>query len=386
MKVYLDNAATTRMDKEVFDAMLPYLRDEYGNPSSMHDLGQKARAAVEDARAKVAALINAKPAEIIFTSSGTEANNFAVKGAAYAGKRKGNHIIVSSIEHFSVLYSVRMLAKDGYEVTYLPVDKYGMVNPDDVTAAIKDKTVLISVMHANNEVGTIQPIAEIAKIAKSKGIPFHTDAVSTAGSIEADVEKMGVDTLTLAANQFYGPKGAAALYIRSKTRIVPLLHGGVQEEGRRAGTEDVASIVGMGAAAEIALKGMAKNSAYTTKLRDKLIDALKTKIPNIYLNGHAVDRIPGNINICVEFIEGESMLLFLNMEGISASSGSSCTSKALKASHVLTAMGVDAALANGSLLLSLGKNNTEEEIDYVIEKLPPIVERLRKMSPLYKKP
>ncbi len=383
-RIYLDHAATTPAHPEVLEAMLPYFKEFYGNPTSLHDVGQEAKRACEDARAKVAALIGAKPEEIIFTSCGTESNNMALKGVAWASQSKGKHIITSQIEHHSIINAAKALEKMGFEVTYLPVDKYGLVEPKEVEKAIRADTILISIMHANNEIGSVEPISEISKIAKSKGVPFHTDAVSSVGTISVNVAELGVDLLSLAANQFYGPKGVGALYIRKGIRIMPLFHGGIQEGGRRAGTDNVPGILGMGKAAELALRDLRKRIEQILPLRERLIKGLFERINHIYLNGHPVQRLPGNVNVSIEFIEGESMLLFLNMEGVMVASGSSCTSQALKASHVLTAIGVDPALAQGSLLFSLGIDNTAEDIDYVLQKLPPIVERLRRMSPLYK--
>lgn len=381
-RIYLDHAATTPLHPEVLEAMLPYFKEFYGNPTSLHDVGQEAKRACEDARAKVAALIGAKPEEIVFTSCGTEANNTALKGATWTSQSKGKHIITSQIEHHSIINVAKALEKAGFEVTYLPVDKYGLVNTKEVEKSIRQDTILISIMHANNEIGTVEPISEISKIAKAKGILFHTDAVSSVGTISVNVNELGVDLLSLAANQFYGPKGVGALYIRKGIRLMPLFHGGIQEGGRRAGTDNVPGIVGLGKAAELALRDLRKRMEQILPLREKLIKGLLEKISHIYLNGHLVQRLPGNVNVSIEFIEGESMLLFLNMEGVMVASGSSCTSHALKASHVLTAIGVDPALAQGSLLFSLGIDNTAEDIDFVLKKLPPIVERLRKMSPL----
>ncbi len=386
-RVYLDHAAATPVLPEVVEEMIPYLSRNFGNPSSLHDFGQAPRNAVGEARARVSRLINAEPEEIFFTSCGTEANNFALKSVAARLREqdKGKHIITSSIEHHSVVNSAKALEKSGFEVTYLPVDKSGFVDPRAVKEAIKKGTILISVMHANNEVGTVEPIREIAGVAKGAGIYFHSDAVSTAGTIPVDVKELGVDLMSLAADQFYGPKGAGALFVKKGTRIIPFLHGGIQEDGKRAGTENVPGIVGMGKAAEIVLQNMFSWNERITSLRDRLIAGLKEKVDHIYLNGHPTVRLPGNVSVCVEFVEGESMLLSLNMEGIAAASGSSCTSHALKASHVLLALGVDPALAQGSLLFSLGKGNTEEDINHVLEKFPSIVDRLRQMSPLYRK-
>ena len=381
--VYLDHAATTPLHPEVLEAMTPYLKESYGNPMSLHDAGQRAKRACEDARLKIAALIGAIPEEVVFTSCGTESNNMALKGIAWANQSRGKHIITTQIEHHSVINAAKALEKMGFEVTYLPVDKYGLVDPRQLEKAIRQDTILTSVMHANNEIGTLEPISEIAKIIKPKGILFHADAVSSVGAISVNVNELGVDLLSLAASQFYGPKGIGALFVRRGVKITPLFHGGVQEGGRRAGTDNVPGIVGLGKAAELALRDLHKMVKQIAPLRDRLIKGLCGKINHIYLNGHPVQRLPGNVNVSIEYVEGESMLLSLNMQGVMVASGSSCTSHALKASHVLTAIGVDPALAQGSLLFSLGIDNTTEDIDYVLEVLPPIVERLRKMSPLY---
>ncbi len=386
-KVYFDHASTTPIHPKVVEAMLPYLKEHFGNPLSLHSFGEGPREAVEEARAKVAALIGVRPDEIYFTASGSEANNMAVKGIALMNRQKGRHLVVSAIEHQSVLNATQTLEKLGFEVTRVPVDKYGLVNPDDVVAAIRDDTTLVSVMHANNEIGTIEPVAEIARAVKEKrkGIYLHTDAVATVGTLPVDVKELGVDLLSLAGNQFYGPKGAGALFIKKGTRLMPLIDGGIQERGRRAGTEDVPAIVGLGVAAELAQENLAERAARLIPLRDRLIERLTTEIDRVYLTGHPALRLPGHVSICVEFIEGESMLLLLNMQGIAASSGSTCTSRALKASHVLMAIGVETALAQGSLVFTLGESNTGEDVDYVAEVLPSIVERLRQMSPLYSK-
>ena len=384
-KVYLDNAATTPMLPEVLQAMLPYLKDAYGNPQSLHRWGDEAREAVEDARGKVAALIGAQPEEVIFTSSGTESNNFAIKGLAAAQQSKGRHIVISAIEHFSVLHSARTLEKQGFELTLVPVDRYGLLDPEDVARSIRKDTVLVSIMHANGEVGTIQPLREIARLAKEAGAIFHTDAVATAGTIPVDVTELGVDALSLAGNQFYGPKGVGALWLKKGVRIIPFLDGGVQEGGRRAGTENVPAIVGLGKASELVSKEMGSRIERISALRDRLIEGLPSRIDRVILTGHPTQRLPGNASFCIEFIEGESMLMLLNHQGVAAASGSACTSKALKASHVLLAMGLAHEIAHGSLLFSIGVGNTEEDIDYVLEVLPPIVDRLRQMSPLYAK-
>ena len=363
--------------------MMPYFSGKFGNPSNLHDIGREAKDAVEEARAKTAALIGANPGEIFFTASGAESNNFALKGLAQANSQKGKHIIVSQIEHFSVLHPVKSLDKSGFFVTYLPTDREGLVNPADVEAAITKDTVLVSIMHANNEIGTIQQIEEISKITKEKGVLFHTDAVATTGWIPVNVQTLGVDALSLSGHQFYGPKGAAALYVRKGVRIKPQLEGGIQEEGRRAGTENVPAIVGLGKASELAAAEVGNRMNYLAPLRDRLQKGLLDKIEHVVINGHPTRRLPHNLNVSMWYVEGESMLLFLNMEGISVSSGSACTSRSLKSSHVLTCIGTDAAVANGTLLLTLGMGNTADDIEYVIEKLPPIVQRLREMSPLY---
>ncbi len=383
-EVYFDYGATTPLRPNVVEAMIPYLKEEFGNPLSLHRFGEAPRQAVEEAREKVAALIGARSNEIYFTASGSEANNMAVKGVALMNRKKGQHIVVSAIEHLSVLNASQTMEKLGFEVTQVPVDKYGLVNPDDVASALRDDTILVSVMHASNEIGTIEPIGEIAKVVKegSKAY-FHTDAVATAGMLPIDVKELGVDLLSLAGNQFYGPKGAAALFVRRATRIMPLIDGGVQEAGRRAGTENVPAIVGLGVAAESAMQDMAERTAHLIPLRDRLIEHLTKEIDHVYLTGHPTQRLPGHVSVVVEYIEGEAMLLLLNMQGVAASSGSTCTSRALKASHVLTAIGVEPALANGSLLLTLGAENTMEDVNYFAEVFPPIVDRLRQMSPLY---
>ncbi len=384
-RVYLDNVATTSILPEVLEEMLPYLKDAYGNPQSLHEWGDAAREALDDARSKVAALIGAQPEEIIFTGSGTEANNLAIKGLAQARESQGKHIVISAIEHYSVLHTAKTLEKWGFEVTHLPVDKYGLVDPKEAAKSIRDDTVLVSIMHANSEVGTIQPITEIANVVKRNGAVFHTDAVATAGTIPVDVNELGVDALSFAPNQFYGPKGVGALWLKKGVRVIPFLDGGVQEGGRRAGTENVPAIVGMGKAAELATEEMESRMVHLSAIRDKLIGELPSRIEHAILTGHPTQRLPGNASFCIEFIEGESMLMLLSQQGIAVSSGSACTSRALKASHVLTAMGLPPEIAQGSLLFSLGLENTEDDIDYVLAELPPIVDRLRQMSPLYSK-
>jgi len=381
-KIYLDYGAATPTHPEVIKAMIPYLEEFFGNPQSLHKWGQEARWAIEEARGKVARLIGAQPEEIVFTSSGSEANNLALKGVAWAQERKGKHIVTSGIEHHSVLHSLRSLERQGFTHTLLPVDQYGLVDPASVEEAITEETILVSIMHANNEVGTIEPLGEIAEMAKRHGLPFHTDAVQTVGTIPIDVERLGVDLLSLAGQGFYGPKGVGALYIRRGMRIIPFLDGGIQEGGRRAGTENVAGIVGLGVAAELAKREVADRTNHLTPLRDGLMEGL-LEIDGVYLTGHPTERLPGHVSVVVEYVEGEAMLISLNLKGVAASSGSACTSRALKASHVLEAMGIDPSLAQGSLLLTLGTGNTMEDVDYFLEVLPPIVKRLREISPLY---
>jgi len=378
----MDHAATTSTDVEVVKAMEPYFTLKYGNPNSIHSFGQEARKAVEEAREKIARLIGANSSEIVFTAGGTEADNHAIKGMAWANQKKGNHIITSKIEHHAVLYSCQFLEKQGFRVTYLPVDKYGLIDPEDVKKAITDKTILVTIMHANNEIGTIEPIKEISKVVKKAGVYFHIDSVQTVGHIPIDVNDLGADMLSMSGHKFYGPNGVGALYLRKGTRIVNLIDGGAQEKNRRAGTENVAGIVGLGKAAELAEERLTQGKEKKiVRLRDKLIKGIIEKIDHTHLNGHPTKRLPGNANFCFEFIEGESMLLSLDMEGVAASSGSACTSGSLTASHVLLAIGLPPEIAHGSLRLTLGKDNTEEEIDYVIDILPGIIKKLRALSP-----
>lgn len=381
-KVYLDYGAATPTHPQVMEAMTPYLGEFFGNPQSLHHWGQEAREAIEEARGKVASLIGAPPQEIIFTSSGTEANNLALKGVAWAQERKGKHIVTSRVEHHSVLHSLKSLERQGFTYTSVPVDRYGLVDPASVEEAITEETILVSIMHANNEVGTIEPIGKVAEIAKRHGLPFHTDAGQTVGTIPIDVQGLGVDLLSLAGQRFYGPKGVGALYIRGGTRIIPFLDGGIQEGGRRAGTENVAGIVGLGVAAELAQREMADRANHLTPLRDRLIEGL-LEIDGVHLTGHPRERLPGHVSVVVEYVEGEAMLLSLNLKGVAASSGSACTSRALKASHVLEAIDIDPGLAQGSLLLTLGMGNTMEDVNYLLGVFPPIVKRLREISPLY---
>jgi cysteine desulfurase len=383
--IYLDYAATTPADPAVVQAMIPYFHDAFGNPSAIYSYGQEAKSAIEKARSTIASLIGARDEEIVFTSGGTEADNYTLKGVAFANQKKGNHIITSAIEHHAVLESCKFLSKIGFKITYVPVDKYGLVDPDQVKKAITDKTILISVMHANNEVGTIQPIAEIRWIAREAGVYLHTDAVQTAGHIPTDVNELGVDLLSISAHKLYGPKGVGALYIRKGTKLMTFMHGGGQERGRRASTENVPGIVGFGQAAELAKQTLKTEMGRVTTLRDILITGILNKIDRIHLNGHPVKRLPNNVNISVEFVEGESMCLNMDMAGICASTGSACSSASLEASHVLLAMGLDPVQAHGSLRFTLGKWTTEEEINKVLEVLPRIVTKLRAMSPLVKK-
>lgn len=383
-RIYLDYAATTPVHPDVLQAMLPYFTDKFGNPSSIHTCGQEAKGAIESARQSVAGLIGALKEEIFFTSGGTESDNFALQGVCLANENKGNHIITSAIEHHAVLETCRHFEKKGFTVTYLPVDKHGTVDPADVRKAIKKTTLLISVMHANNEVGTIQPLVEIGRISREANIYFHTDAVQTVGHIPVDVNELGVDLLSMSAHKLYGPKGIGALYIRKGTRIAPFIHGGGQEGGRRAGTENVPGIVGFGKAAEIARREMAEEVAHLTVLRDRFIGDLQQRIDHITLNGHPVQRLPNNINISISFVEGEAMLLNLDMQGICASTGSACSSGNLEASHVLIATGCSHEQAHGSLRFTLGKWTTEEDLKKVLDVLPPIVKKLRAMSPLIK--
>jgi cysteine desulfurase len=384
-KVYLDNIAMMPVDAEVIKAMLPFFRNVIGNPVSIHTWGEQVNDAVESARVQVAGLLNAKAEEIIFTSGGTEANNLAIKGLVKEHGHGRRHLMTSSIEHFSVLHPFKSLEKDGFEVTYLPVDRYGMVDPEDVARNLRNDTVLVSIMHANNEAGTIQPIAEIAGIVKQSGALFHTDAVATAGTIPIDVRQLGVDALSLAGNQFYGPLGTGALCLSRGTAIAPLLEGGIQEAGRRSGTPDVPGIVGLGKAAEIARQEMESRTAHITPLRDALIDGILKKIDRCILVGHLEHRLPGHASFCIEFVEGGAMLAFLDIEGIAAASGAACAAAISRSSHTLQHMDIPGELTKGSIIFSLGVQNTREDIDYVLEVLPPLVEKLRRISPLYSK-
>jgi cysteine desulfurase len=365
--------------------MVPFMKEFYGNPSSIHEDGEKAREALEEARGRVARLIGSEEDEICFTSCGTESNNLALKGIAWAHQARGKEIIISGVEHFSIMHTANALEKAGFNVTRLPVDSYGRVDPASVERAITPQTILVSVMHANPEVGTIQPIAEIGKITRAKKVLFHSDAVDSAGNIPVNVNELNVDLLSLAGSSFYGPKGAAALYVRKGVRILPLLDGGIQERGLRAGTENVPAIVGMGVAADLAREELPRRMEHLKDLGDKLVEGLPKRIPHLQFLGHPSRRLPGNVSVAVEYIEGESMLLFMDMEGIRISSGSACISRSLKVSHVMLAMGVDAATAQGSLLFTFGMENRPEDVDRILEALPPVVERLRNMSPVYRK-
>lgn len=379
--IYMDNSATTPVRKEVVKEMLPYMTDNFGNPSSIYDPGKVSKHAIEKARKKVADAIGAEENEIYFTSGGTESDNWALKGIAFANRNKGKHIVTSSIEHHAILHSCSWLEGEGFEVTYLPVDKYGMVSSEELRNAIRDDTILISIMLANNEVGTIQPVEEIGRIAKEKRIYFHTDAVQAIGHVPIDVKKMNIDLLSLSGHKFGGPKGCGALYIRKGTKIETLLHGGAQERKHRAGTENVPAIAGLGKAIELATRELEEENKTLLEMRERLIEGL-LKIPKTHLNGHPRERLANNVNVTFEFIEGESLLLLLNAKGIFASTGSACNSTSLEPSHVLTACGVPHEIVHGSLRLSLGRMNTQEDVNRVLEVLPEIVQRLRNMSPL----
>jgi cysteine desulfurase len=382
-RIYLDHSATTPVDPEVAELMMTYFLEYYGNPSSVHFFGRQVRKALEEARSQIASLINADPGEITFTSGGTEADNLAIQGAAKTRAAKGRHLITSAVEHHAVLDTMKYLAKNGYELTIVPVDAEGLVSVEDVTNAIRPDTILISIMHANNEVGSIQPVAEIGKIAREKGILFHIDAVQSLGKIPVDVKALNADLLTVSSHKIYGPKGVGALYVRKGVKISPLVYGGAQERKLRSGTENAPGIIGFGKACELAAQRMDENKELS-RLRDKLLNGIVSRIDHIKINGPLGDkRLPNNVNVSVNFVEGESLLLSLDMVGIAGSSGSACTSGSLDPSHVLLAMGLKHEVAHGSLRLSLGRHNTDEDIDYVLAELPKIVARLREMSPLY---
>lgn len=384
-KVYLDYAATTPTDPEVIAAMEPYFFDKFGNASSLHAYGQEAKKALEDSRQTLADFIGASPDEIVFTSGGTESDNYALLGAAYALEKKGNHIITSVIEHHAISEPAKFLEKKGFKVTYLGVDKDGLVSSDDLKKVITDKTILISIMHANNEIGTLQPIAQLGKLAKDKGIYFHTDAVQTVGHIPINVDQLNLDLLSLSGHKFYGPKGVGALYIRKGTRLETFMRGGDQEKGRRASTHNITGIVGLAKAIELCQNKMGSEIKFQSALRDRLIKEIPVRIPEVRLNGHPTLRLPNSVNFSIKYIEGESILLSLDMLGIACSTGSACTSSSLEPSHVLLAIGLDHETAHGSLRLTLGRWTKESDIDYLLEKLPPVVQKLRAMSPLYEK-
>ena len=383
MRVYMDNAATTRVIEPVFEAMKPYLCDIYGNPSSVHGFGREALTALDRARGQVAAALGAQSSEIYFTGCGTESDNWAIRGAAYARKDRGNHIITTQIEHHAVLHTCQQLEKEGFEVTYLPVDEFGLVHPEELEKALRPETTVVSIMYANNEIGTIEPIAELCRIARAHGALFHTDAVQAVGHVPIDVKALDVDMLSLSGHKLHAPKGVGALYIRKGLHIQRFMEGGAQERNQRAGTENVASIVAMGAAIELAVKHLTENVAKIAAMRDRLTRRILAEIPYTRLNGHPEKRLPGNVNVCFRFIEGEALLLSLDLMGIAGSSGSACTSGSLDPSHVLLAIGLPHEIAHGSLRLSLSEENTMEEVGYVVEALKKIVERLRAMSPLY---
>ena len=383
--IYMDHSATTYVRKEVVEAMAPYHAEHFGNPSSIYSIARDSKKVVDAARAQVAKALGAEPDEIYFTSGGSESDNWAIKGVAFANRKKGSHIITSKIEHHAVLHTCEYLEKEGFTITYLPVDQYGLVDPAELEKAITDKTILISIMYANNEIGTIEPVAELGVIAKKHRIPFHTDAVQAIGNIPIDVKAQNIDLLSLSAHKFYGPKGVGALYIRKGVKIDNLIHGGGQERRRRAGTENIAGIVGLGKAIELATADIEGYNRKLRTLRDRLLKGIVDTIPHSHLNGHPEKRLPGNINISFEFIEGESMLLWLDDEGICASTGSACTSGSLEPSHVLLATGLPVEISHGSLRLTLGNVNTDKDVDFVLEVLPKVVTRLREMSPLYHK-
>ncbi len=383
--IYLDHAATTFVKPEVLEAMIPYFTEYFGNPSSIYSIARHSKKAIETARVQTAKALGADPDEIYFTSGGSESDNWAIKGVALANRKRGNHIITTQIEHHAVLHTCKFLEKEGFEVTYLPVDQYGLVNPEDLENAITEKTILISVMYANNEIGTIEPVGDLGAIARNHKIYFHTDAVQAIGNIPIDVKSQNIDLLSLSAHKFYGPKGAGALYIRKGVRIENLIHGGGQERKSRAGTENIAGIVGLGKAIELATADIPGHNAAITAMRDRLLKGVLEKIPNARLNGHPEKRLPGNFNVSFEFIEGESMLLWLDDEGICASTGSACTSGSLEPSHVLLATGLPVEISHGSLRLTLGDANKEGDVDIVLDILPKVVQKLRDMSPLYQK-
>ena len=382
-RIYLDNAATTRVRPEVAAEVLPIMTETYGNPSSVHAFGREAKKALEKARTQVATAIGAKKEEIFFTAGGSESDNWALKGTAHQLRAKGNHIITTAIEHHAILHTCKALEKEGFTVTYLPVDEYGLVTPEQVEAAITPETILVSIMMANNEIGTIEPIAEIGAVCKKHNVLFHTDAVQAIGHVPVDVKAMNVDMLSMSGHKFYAPKGVGALYIRRGVRIDINQQGGAQERGKRGGTENMAQIVGLGKAIEMATADVEGHAKKLAHMRDRLIDGILAEIPDVKLNGHRTERLPNNVNVSIRYIEGEALLLRLDLAGIAASSGSACTSGSLDPSHVLLAIGLPHEVAHGSLRLSLGDFNTEHDVDVVLEKLPEIVKTLRDMSPLY---
>ncbi len=381
-KVYLDYSATTPVKEEVLNAMIPYFTEKFGNPSSLYDIGSESKAAITKAREQVASLIGALPEEVIFTGSGTEADNWAIFGTVDALKSKGNHIITTKIEHHAVLHTCRHLEKNGYEITYLGVNKDGLVDPKDLEAAITEKTILVSIMQVNNEIGTIQPIKELANIAKSKGVRFHTDSVQALANVPIDVKDLGVDLMSLSAHKIYGPKGIGALYIKRGTRLGQFIHGGAQELKKRAGTENLPGIVGFGAAAELSERNLEEHISHSMALRDRFINKVKERLGRVYVNGSMEYRHPGNANITFEYIEGEAILLLLNMKGIYVSTGSACSSASLTPSHVLDALGVPVEMIHGSIRFTVGDFTTEEDIDYTVEEVVNIVNKLREMSPI----
>ena len=380
-RIYMDHAATTPADLRVMEAMAPYFSERYGNASSLYTEGQEAKEALESARERVAGLINCRPDEVVFTSGGTESDNLALKGIAYAQKVRGRHIITTAIEHHAILHPCEWLEKQGYEVTYLPVDKYGMVKIASLEEAIRKDTILISVMHANNEIGTIEPIAEIGRIARERGITFHTDAVQTVGKIPVDVQAMHVDLLSISGHKLYGPKGVGALYVRKGIRVEPILLGGGHERGKRSGTENIPGIVGLGMACQLAKEEMGAEGERLRGLRDRLIKGVSERIENSWLNGHPTERLPNNANFSFRFVEGESLVLELDFNGIAVNTGSACSSKSLEPSHVLTAIGLRPEDTHGSLRFTLGRANTEGDVDYVLETLPKAVGKFRAISP-----
>jgi cysteine desulfurase len=383
--IYLDHAATTPVKPAVMDVMRPYFTEHFGNPSSIYGIARESKKAIEATRAQVAKVLGAAPDEIYFTSGGSESDNWAIKGVAFANRKKGNHIITSAIEHHAVLHTCQYLEKEGFTVTYLPVDPSGLVDPQELEKAVTDKTILISIMYANNEIGTIEPIAELGAIARKHKIYFHTDAVQAIGNVPIDVKSQNIDLLSLSAHKFYGPKGCGALYIRKGVKIDNLIHGGGQENRRRAGTENIAGITGLGTAIELATADIKGHNVRIAALRDRLLKGILETIPYARLNGHPLKRLPGNLNVSFEFIEGESMLLWLDDEGICGSTGSACTSGSLEPSHVMLAIGLPPEVAHGSLRLTLGDANTEQDVDRVLDVLPKVVAKLREMSPLYHK-